>query len=189
MGTRGKTSTAGIIVKSVPTLRERLPAPSELTSDQAATWRAVVSSRPVDWFDAGSAPLLAAYCRTDDAQRVLATAIVAFDVNALSTPEVKAQPRSGDCWRCRRRKQSSQSSWPRQCGCPSMHDAVSTPRPRRRAMGNRRRGYGPTNEGEAQRGRRCCHLDRKALPRAERLHGRSADQVVRISARDHQGYL
>ena len=91
MGTRGKTSTAGIIVKSVPTLRERLPAPSELTSDQAATWRAVVSSRPVDWFDAGSAPLLAAYCRTDDAQRVLATAIVAFDVNALSTPEGSAR--------------------------------------------------------------------------------------------------
>jgi hypothetical protein len=90
MGTRGRKSTAGITVQAVPTLRARLSAPDELTADQAATWRAVVAARPVDWFDAGSAPLLAAYCRSVDAQRVLVTAIDAFDVHTLSTSEGSA---------------------------------------------------------------------------------------------------
>ena len=87
MGTRGKKSSAGITVKAVATLRTRLPAPAELTAGQARTWRDVVASRPIDWFDAGSAPLLSAYCRADDAQRVLATAIDAFDLDSLPTTE------------------------------------------------------------------------------------------------------
>jgi len=90
MGARGRKSTAGITVQAVPTLRVRLPAPTELTPDQAATWRAVVASRPVDWFDAGSAPLLVAYCRAVDAQRALAVAIDAFDVATLGTSEGSA---------------------------------------------------------------------------------------------------
>jgi hypothetical protein len=64
-----------------------MAAPAELTSDQSATWRAVVASRPIDWFDAGSAPLLISYCRVVAAQRVLATAIDAFDATTLSTPD------------------------------------------------------------------------------------------------------
>jgi phage terminase small subunit len=75
MGSRGKKSTAGIVVQAVPTLRRRLSPPADLTDEQAAIWRAVVASRPVDWFDAGSAPLLVAYCRTADVHRVLAAAM------------------------------------------------------------------------------------------------------------------
>jgi hypothetical protein len=90
MGTRGKKSTAGLNVTVVPTLRTRLAVPPELTPAQAATWRAVVASRPVDWFDGGSAPLLVAYVRAVDTQAVLATAIDAFDQTTLATDEGSA---------------------------------------------------------------------------------------------------
>jgi len=90
MGQRGKKSTAGLpAIHGVPTLRQRLEPPPELTPDQAETWRAVVASRPADWFDTGSAPLLAAYCVSVSVQRTLATAIEAFE--EIATPDgVKA---------------------------------------------------------------------------------------------------
>ena len=90
MGTRGKKSTAGLTVHAVPTLRQRLPVPAELTPEQGATWVAVVASRPVDWFDAGSAPLLVAFCRTIATQTTLATAIDGFDPATIAT-EVGSQ--------------------------------------------------------------------------------------------------
>lgn len=90
MGTRGKKSIAGLTVKAVPTLRARMTAPQELTPGQAATWRAVVASRPIDWFDGGSAPLLVSYCRAIDVQATLATAIEAFDPEVLATAEGSA---------------------------------------------------------------------------------------------------
>src|SRR5437667_12281908 len=83
MGSRGKQSTAGIAIKPVATLRTRLPVPAGLTPAQAATWRAVVASRPVDWFDGGSAPLLVQYCRCVAVQDALAAAINDFDPNPL----------------------------------------------------------------------------------------------------------
>jgi len=78
MGTRGKKSTKGLPLQAVPTLRARMEPPAELTPVQAATWRAVVASRPVDWFDGASAPLLVAYCRAVAAQAVIAVAIDTF---------------------------------------------------------------------------------------------------------------
>ena len=87
MGTRGKKSSAGIRLSAVPTLRVRMPVPPGLTAGQRATWRAIVRSRPVDWFDAGSGPLLVAYCRGIAAQTVLAVRIDAFDPEELATAE------------------------------------------------------------------------------------------------------
>lgn len=80
MGTRGK-------LNAVPTLRVRMAVPRGLTAAQRATWRAIVRSRPVDWFDAGSGPLLTAYCRAIAAQTVLAARIDAFDPEELATAE------------------------------------------------------------------------------------------------------
>ncbi len=87
MGTRGKKSTAGLIVQAVATLRQRLPVPATLTPEQGERWRAVAASRPADWFDEGSAPLLVAYCRTISAQTVLAAAIDAFDAATIATED------------------------------------------------------------------------------------------------------
>lgn len=38
-------------------------APAYLTKEQAAIWREIIATKPADWFDADSAPLLAAYVR------------------------------------------------------------------------------------------------------------------------------
>lgn len=38
--------------------------PSHLSKEAKAVWNDVVTSRPVDWFDSGSLPLLEAYCDT-----------------------------------------------------------------------------------------------------------------------------
>jgi hypothetical protein len=90
MGTRGKKSTAGLTVQVIPTLRQRLPVPAELTPEQGEIWRTITGCRPVDWFDAGSAPLLMAYCRTVAAQGVLAGAIDAFDPGTIATEDGSA---------------------------------------------------------------------------------------------------
>lgn len=78
MGIRGKKSTKGLPLHAVPTLRARMEPPAELTAVQATIWRSVVASRPVDWFDGGSAGLLVAYCRAISAQAVIASAIDEF---------------------------------------------------------------------------------------------------------------
>jgi hypothetical protein len=87
MGTRGRKSSKGLALVAVPTLRQRPDAPAELTPDQAATWREVVASRPVGWFDAASAPLLVAYCRSTSAQAVIAQALQELDPKTLATPD------------------------------------------------------------------------------------------------------
>ena len=58
----GRKSTAALA--SVTALPVRLLAPpDDLTGEQAEVWASVVVTKPSDWFDAGSVPILAAYCR------------------------------------------------------------------------------------------------------------------------------
>lgn len=40
-----------------------LAAPEDLSAEQADVWAQVVATKPADWWDAGSVPILAAYCR------------------------------------------------------------------------------------------------------------------------------
>jgi hypothetical protein len=60
---RGKKSAASLSVASVSALPSRIEPPPDLTSAQANVWRAVAATKPVEWFDADTAPLLAEYCR------------------------------------------------------------------------------------------------------------------------------
>lgn len=66
----GRKSTADLAV--VAAFHGRLaPPPHDLTEAQAAVWARIVATKPADWWDAGSAPLLAAYCRAEvEAERV-----------------------------------------------------------------------------------------------------------------------
>lgn len=57
-----RKSTASLSVVQVG-VRSRQPAPSDLTTEQASLWIAVVESKPVDWFAEDSAPLLKEYVR------------------------------------------------------------------------------------------------------------------------------
>ena len=51
------------LVRLVPApLRERLAPPARLNAEQTQIWRDVTATRPPEWFDAGNAPLLEAYC-------------------------------------------------------------------------------------------------------------------------------
>ena len=58
----GRKSAAGLAV--VAPFPDRLAQPpDDLTAEQAAIWAQIVATKPADWWDAGSLPLLAAYCR------------------------------------------------------------------------------------------------------------------------------
>jgi|SRR5690606_2101386 len=69
---------SGASLTVVPTgLPERLVPPDDLTPDQAARWRAVVDSKPVEWFGPDSAPLLKEYVRAEAMCDLLAVQIEA----------------------------------------------------------------------------------------------------------------
>jgi hypothetical protein len=63
MAQRGRKSAASLSV--VPNDAEKkLPEPpAELSEEEAQVWRDVVSTKPHDWFDKDTFPLLKDYCR------------------------------------------------------------------------------------------------------------------------------
>lgn len=48
-------------VSALPT--RMLEPPADLSEEQALVWVSVVATKPIEWWDAGSTPLLAQYCR------------------------------------------------------------------------------------------------------------------------------
>jgi hypothetical protein len=63
---RGRPSAAALVLAR-PTdaiqIVDRIKPPHDLNDEEVEVWHAVVSIRPADWFDAGTAPLLSQYCR------------------------------------------------------------------------------------------------------------------------------
>ncbi len=59
-------------------------APAHLTPAQAEVWRAVVSTKPVDWFAADSYPVLEGYCLAVDMQNEIAAAINGYDRSSIA---------------------------------------------------------------------------------------------------------
>ena len=57
-----KQSSASLSIVPVSSL-QRLAPPCDLTVSEAELWGAVVESKPADWFQADSAPLLKEYVR------------------------------------------------------------------------------------------------------------------------------
>lgn len=58
-----RKSSESLSVVPVTALPTRLDPPDDFPLAESEVWRAVVATKPVDWFDADSAPLLAEYCR------------------------------------------------------------------------------------------------------------------------------
>lgn len=82
MDQRGRKSLENLTV--ITTLPGQRPEPPDtLTAAEADLWRAVVATKPSDWFDAGSLPILADYCRACVQQDGLARAI-----NKCETPDI-----------------------------------------------------------------------------------------------------
>lgn len=60
MARKSAESLAVVPVTALPT---RLDPPEDFPLAESEVWRAVVATKPVDWFEADSTPLLAEYCR------------------------------------------------------------------------------------------------------------------------------
>lgn len=75
MGTRGRASTAALIIAKPLDSVERQPAPHDLTDEETEIWAAVVNAEPADWLSPSSVPLLVQYCRHSIAARKIAELI------------------------------------------------------------------------------------------------------------------
>ncbi|MEK6216517.1 MAG: hypothetical protein N2B03_04770 [Boseongicola sp.] len=92
MGTRGRKSAAelAIIGAGGIAVARRLDPPSLISDEMAKVWRGIVNGKPADWFDAGSAPVLAQYCRHVIAARRASQLVVqteaddGFDIDVWS---------------------------------------------------------------------------------------------------------
>ena len=60
-----------------------LAAPEDLSAEQAEVWASVVVTKPSDWWDAGSVPILSAYCRAVVESRKVATLVESMTVDML----------------------------------------------------------------------------------------------------------
>lgn len=58
-----RKSAESLIVVPVTALPSRLDPPENFPLAESEVWRAVVATKPVDWFQADSIPLLSEYCR------------------------------------------------------------------------------------------------------------------------------
>ena len=58
-----RKSAAELSVVPIGSAIHRLSAPPSLIKEEAAIWDDVVATKPADWFQADSAPILSEYCR------------------------------------------------------------------------------------------------------------------------------
>lgn len=63
--------------------RARMAPPAELSPEQAEVWVAVVATKPPEWWNADSAPLLVAYCQCVTDARKIEALLARFDVAAI----------------------------------------------------------------------------------------------------------
>lgn len=63
MKQRGRKSSSHLATVAPVEPIPRQAPPGDLTDYEAAIWTAVVNSKPADWFDASTLPLLLSYCK------------------------------------------------------------------------------------------------------------------------------
>lgn len=85
MKQRGRKSASEMAVVS-EIVDSRPNPPDDLTKEQKAIWRAVVNSKPQDWFKADTHELLAAYCRHVTAAKYLSKEVDELQ-QGLAKPE------------------------------------------------------------------------------------------------------
>lgn len=80
-----KSAASLSIVTNLPV--QRLRPPSRLPKEAAAVWRAVVSSKPADWFRADTAVLLEQYVLAVIGHRVVSKQVRAVKTDTLTTAD------------------------------------------------------------------------------------------------------
>lgn len=82
----GRKSAAGLSVVS-EIADWRPPAPTVLSSSEAELWRAIVNTKPADWFDPATIPLLTEYCRLKTSVDILNEQLVRAEQTIAETGE------------------------------------------------------------------------------------------------------
>lgn len=70
----GRKSAASLATVT-PLPSRGVAPPEDLSADARAEWVRIVASKPADWFDVGSAPLLAQYCNVAVQARAIAAKV------------------------------------------------------------------------------------------------------------------
>jgi hypothetical protein len=66
-----RKSAAALAIRTPENLDTRLPPAAGLSKGECDLWREIVDSKPAEWFDSGSAPLLREYVRAvGESQRI-----------------------------------------------------------------------------------------------------------------------
>lgn len=65
----------------------RLPPPPELSEFEAHVWTAVVNTKPADWFQADTLPLLLSYCKHVSQSYAIDAEVAAFEPGWLRTDD------------------------------------------------------------------------------------------------------
>jgi hypothetical protein len=77
------------VVVSLP--GQRLEPPESLTDGQKATWRAVVATKPPEWFAPDSAPVLVAYCKAVESHGHLSRQVEKYEARKkLNGPALRS---------------------------------------------------------------------------------------------------
>ena len=83
---RGKKSAASLAV--VSEIAERRPSPpASLNDAESALWVKISATKPPEWWDSGSIPLLVEYCKLHTSLADMAAQFDAFDPDWLTTDE------------------------------------------------------------------------------------------------------
>ena len=79
MKQRGRKG-AGVLSVAAPVVHiPRLPPPAELSEFEAHVWTSVVNTKPSDWFQADTLPLLLSYCKHVSQSYTIDREIEGFD--------------------------------------------------------------------------------------------------------------
>ena len=82
MGARGPKSGDELATVQAPEVVARLDADYSLRDEESEIWKSVVEAHPADWFNPGSAHLLAGFCRAVVSARRIGMLIVQEEQSA-----------------------------------------------------------------------------------------------------------
>ena len=90
MKQRGRKSAAELATVSVLPLRTPEP-PVDFMADESRVWARICATKPADWWDAGSLPLLAQFCRAAAQADTIAALVASVGKSMLSDPDELAR--------------------------------------------------------------------------------------------------
>ena len=79
MQQRGRKSVSGLVAQDNLAPIPRMAPPGDLSDYEAAIWTSVINTKPADWFQADTLPLLLSYCKHVSTAATLDKELSLFD--------------------------------------------------------------------------------------------------------------